>query len=344
MPIPVHLITGLLGSGKTTALSHLIQQKPKNQRWLLLINEFGEVSIDDHLLATPESDELIIDSVSGGCICCTGQVALSQAMHQHLSQSGHIDRIFIEPTGLGHPAKIIDTLEYTCWPQTLMLKQIACLITPQQLTAERWKKSPVMRDLVSLADLIFLNKTDLASSVEIENAQALLAQCYPPKSSVMLTKYAKVTLKALDQNRNAPPFTILSGLDSVTHHRLIQAPQQSYASELSETQQCYLSEQNGRLLSMGWIWSRQAQFNRIKLKAFFEAIQPQILRAKGLLKTGNEWQAIQWSDGVLEFGDIAWRSDSRLELLFNGDTKNGLNPAQLETQLANCQVHRPARP
>ncbi|MBD3612671.1 MAG: hypothetical protein HUJ13_09755 [Hydrogenovibrio crunogenus] len=125
--IPVTLVTGLLGSGKTTAIHHLLEHKPSHETWGLLINEFGEIGID---AATLNLDSDIIEAVSGGCICCSAQMGYQQALHSLLKHP--LDRILIEPTGLGHPAKIIDTLR--AFQPQIHIAGLLCVITPAQLT------------------------------------------------------------------------------------------------------------------------------------------------------------------------------------------------------------------
>jgi len=124
-PLPVHLITGLLGSGKTTTLKHLISQKPNNEKWGILINEFGDIDIDAATLEASDSSQLHIQQVSGGCVCCTAQFGLIDAINQLLSQP--IDRLLIEPTGLGHPAKIIDSLKHTQFKRALSLQALSLI-------------------------------------------------------------------------------------------------------------------------------------------------------------------------------------------------------------------------
>lgn len=339
-PLPVHLITGLLGSGKTTCLKHLIQQKPLTERWIILINEFGEVDIDAaQLLATaPKDNTLEIHEVSGGCICCTAQLRLVNTLNQVFSRTDtKIDRIWIEPTGLGHPAQIIDSLQKTSFSRPLSLQKIICVITPQQLTPERWKKSAVMRDLVTLADTIILNKIDLSDISSQQQARQLLENCFPPKDEIVATQYADVKLPILLEEKQSQPLTILASQTlhlAETHHI-----QKTYSSDIKQTQYCFISidNTNANLLSMGWIWSSKVQFNRIKLKAFFEQIAPNLIRAKGIIKTGKEWQLINWSEGEIQFEDIAWRQDSRLECLFGNSNENQstITPLDLEKTLQN---------
>lgn len=337
-PLPVHLITGLLGSGKTTTLKQLITQKPQHERWGILINEFGEIDIDGSSLAPHASNQLALSQVSGGCVCCSAQFGLIEAINQLINQPDNqpLDRLFIEPTGLGHPAKIIDTLNQTAFKRSLALQAIICVITPKQLTEVRWQKSAVMCDLVTLADIVLLNQTDLSRQDELASSNSILAGLYPNKSQVIHSQFGQVKLDDLLRTSTPAPFVILSGLNE--HQQQTITNSHPFESQLPNSQTCQIStNQNGHVISMGWIWSTKNQFNRIKLKLFFEHIAPQLLRAKGLLKTGNEWQLINWTEQQLLFSDHAWRQDSRLELLFNSKSK--INPRDLkgiEIQLLNC--------
>lgn len=330
-PLPVHLITGLLGSGKTTLLRQLLAQKPANERWGMLINEFGDIDLDAATLqASAHDQDVHITEVSGGCVCCTAQHGLTQALHSLLQQP--LDRLFIEPTGLGHPAKLLDTLKRSVFARPLTLQAVVCVITPLQLTPERWPKSAVMRDLVTLADLIVLNKTDQAGSAQQQQAVALLNALYPPKTEIIATQFSQLDWTQLQRPHPPAPLQFLQGLDEHAEH--LACSNTKYTSHLPQHPACWVSNdaKTGKLRAIGWIFSPQTQFNRIALKAFFADISPQLSRAKGLLKTGNEWQLMNWSDGQLTFEDIAWRQDSRLELLFNHAIE--YNAVDLETHLA----------
>ncbi|NPA72393.1 MAG: hypothetical protein GXO35_06140 [Gammaproteobacteria bacterium] len=354
--LPVHLITGLLGSGKTTTLRHLLSQKPPGETWGLIINEFGEIDIDAATLQGDGSTEDTILSVSGGCVCCTAQHGLTQAINQLIKSQNStqtstqasiktsppaISRIWIEPTGLGHPARMIDTLTQGQFIQPLQLQKIICVITPQQLTELRWQKSQVMRDLVTLSDVILLNKTDSASREEISTAHALLQRCVPPKMEVTEIQYGSAALPPLleapnkpsNNTQHAPKLTLLSPFVAPHKPSIVQLNQtpathlaptmaSTFKSQLPGIISCLqkVTDPAQSLVALGWVWHANIQFNRVVLKQFFEALssqnRPSLTRAKGLLKTGNEWQLINWVEGRLHFEDIAWRKDSRLELLF----------------------------
>ena len=110
--IPVTLLTGFLGSGKTTVLNHLIQQ-PELSNALVVINEFGEMALD-HLLVAHSTENLVME-MSSGCLCCTIRGDLVKTLRDitwRFSREGHrqFDRVVIETTGLADPASIIHTL------------------------------------------------------------------------------------------------------------------------------------------------------------------------------------------------------------------------------------------
>ncbi|MED5358312.1 MAG: GTP-binding protein, partial [Pseudomonadota bacterium] len=110
--LPVSVLTGFLGSGKTTVLNHLIQQ-PELSRTLVLINEFGEIGLD-HDLVTHAKDEVVIEMASG-CLCCTIRGDLAKTLREapeRFAREGKVwfDRVVIETTGLADPAPILHTL------------------------------------------------------------------------------------------------------------------------------------------------------------------------------------------------------------------------------------------
>lgn len=339
-PTPIHLITGLLGSGKTTTLKQLLNQRPKQERWGLLINEFGDIDIDEaSLQSTLDSEYIDTQHVTGGCVCCSAQLGLTRGLEALLKTSPN--RIFIEPTGLGHPAKIIDTINEFSRYHALTLQAIACIITPMQLTAERWQKSAVMRDLVNLADILLLNKTDLADSAAIEQAQSLVDGLYPRKQHVITTELGQVPLDTLLAPRTPAPFRLLEGLQA--HQELSHLKQQDYSSHLPQSTHCQIQTTiDHHIRSYAWVGRADLIFNRVKLNALFTQYGSQLERAKGLIRTGNEWQLINWSEHQLQFADQGWRQDNRLEFIFSQESAISQEALKVfEIQLLNC-INSPA--
>ncbi|UQY42936.1 GTP-binding protein [Erwinia sp. PK3-005] len=154
--IQVNLITGFLGSGKTTTLLHLLAQKPEGENWAILVNEFGEIGIDGALLAESGA---VLKEIPGGCMCCVNglpmQVGLNMLLRQH-----QLDRLLIEPTGLGHPKQILDMLSAEVYQPWLNIQASLTLLDPRQLSDERVRTNENFRDQLAAADIIVANKQD----------------------------------------------------------------------------------------------------------------------------------------------------------------------------------------
>ena len=110
-PIPTNIITGFLGVGKTSSILNLLKQKPDSERWAILVNEFGEIGIDGSLLEGQykQNQGVFIREVPGGCMCCTAGLPMQMALNLLLAHAKP-NRLLIEPTGLGHPVEVLQTL------------------------------------------------------------------------------------------------------------------------------------------------------------------------------------------------------------------------------------------
>lgn len=332
--LPVNLVTGLLGSGKTTVIQTLLETKPDDETWGILVNDFGEVGLDAALFEAQAGNDSLIEEVAGGCICCSAFIGYQQALGKLLKQP--LDRLIIEPTGLGHPAKILDLLKQPPFDQQLQIATIFCITTATQLTPVRWQKSALMRDLITLADIVILNQTDLSTPQERTTAHELLKEVYPPKECILEThpqnRKSQLTLSdtpsLVDFKQNRPAFTLLSGLPE--HEPSLNSSSKKFASRLPG---CLTAKVRlGQTSSLGWVFSPEIRFNRTLLKKWVETHQSQLLRIKGVIQTGNEWQLINWADGHLSWQDIAWRQDSRLEIIFDYDISDEW--PQIESELA----------
>lgn len=124
-----NLITGFLGSGKTTSILHLLAHKDPNEKWAVLVNEFGEVGIDGALLADSGA---LLKEIPGGCMCCVNGLPMQVGLNTLLRQ-GKPDRLLIEPTGLGHPKQILDLLTAPVYEPWIDLRATLCILDPRLL-------------------------------------------------------------------------------------------------------------------------------------------------------------------------------------------------------------------
>ena len=127
--IPTHVISGTLGAGKTSVLRSLLAQRPEHERWAVLINEFGEIGLDSALL-DGEQEGVSFTEVAGGCVCCVNGVPFQVDLVQ-LLRKAKPDRLFIEPSGLGHPLQLVEQLRDVPWLDVLAVKSIPVMVLRQ---------------------------------------------------------------------------------------------------------------------------------------------------------------------------------------------------------------------
>lgn len=159
----MHIITGFLGVGKTSCIQHLIKHKPRNERWAILVNEYGQQGIDGSLF---HADELIVKQVAGGCACCAALLPFQTALNQ-LIRHDKPDRIFIEPSGLGHVDNIVKLLSSESYQTRLQLNAVVCVIDPRHLSQPKYRYHELYLRQLNAADLYVANKCELVADNDL---------------------------------------------------------------------------------------------------------------------------------------------------------------------------------
>lgn len=160
--IPVQLVTGFLGAGKTTYMNRLLEAT--DERLLVIVNELGSVNIDEQLIVKMDQEQI---ELSNGCICCSIQSDLSKTFYQ-LASRDTFDRIVIETTGVADPAPIIQTIYYDDYLRTrFKLTAILTVVDASQLDRELFIEGIHQ---IAYADVILLNKVDLVDADALKQA------------------------------------------------------------------------------------------------------------------------------------------------------------------------------
>ena len=167
--MPVTIITGFLGSGKTTLLNHILSD---NQDWkvAVLVNEFGDINIDSQLLVSMDEDMV---ELSNGCICCTINDSLVDAVYRVLERTERVDYMVIETTGVADPLPIILTFLGTELRDLTRLDSIITVVDAEAFTPEHFESEAALKQ-ITYADITILNKTDLASPEQLKDLSAYI--------------------------------------------------------------------------------------------------------------------------------------------------------------------------
>ena len=198
--VPTNLVTGFLGVGKTTAVIDLLQRKAAGSRWAVLVNEYGAVSIDGALIEGSGPDGVTVKEVGGGCVCCASAPFLPVAIHFLLLEA-RPERLIIETTGLGHPARLLDSLRMS-YHGRLDVRATLGLVDPADFAKPEMKDNPIFIDQIQMADVLVMNKLDTATPELVADFQAWANGLFPPKLLIAGTTHGRIDPAWLDLSAN----------------------------------------------------------------------------------------------------------------------------------------------
>ncbi|MBO0994423.1 CobW family GTP-binding protein [Bacillus sp. SD088] len=213
--IPVTILTGFLGAGKTTLLNKLLHDM-SGQKVAVIINEFGDTSIDGQLVI-PTREEII--EINSGCICCNVRGDLINLLSNLIKQDEKLDRIVIETTGMANPAPVIQTfLMDKQTAKSFDIDNVITMIDARHIQQHLNEEEP--SEQIAFADILLLNKVDLITEVEKQELEKQLI-AMNPNAKRLYSTYANVETGALIGNKSFDLDNILKidpSLLTETHH------------------------------------------------------------------------------------------------------------------------------
>ncbi len=163
--MPVTIITGFLGSGKTTLLNHILSNQ-QGIKTAVLVNEFGEIGIDNELIINTDEDNTMVE-LSNGCVCCTINEDLVNAVYKVLERPEKVDYMVVETTGLADPLPVALTFLSTELRDMTRLDSIVTLVDCANFSLDLFNSQAANSQIV-YGDIIVLNKTDLVDEAEVD--------------------------------------------------------------------------------------------------------------------------------------------------------------------------------
>ena len=173
--IPVTVLTGYLGAGKTTLLNRILSE-PHGKKYAVIVNEFGEIGIDNDLVVG--ADEEVFE-MNNGCICCTVRGDLVRIMDGLMRRKGKFDAIIVETTGLADPAPVAQTFFMDENIGRKAKLDAVVTVADAKWLQERLKDAPEAKNQIAFADVILLNKTDLVPPDQLGEVEARIRGINP---------------------------------------------------------------------------------------------------------------------------------------------------------------------
>ena len=195
--IPVTVLTGYLGAGKTTLLNRILSE-PHGKKFAVIVNEFGEIGIDNELVVN--ADEEVFE-MNNGCICCTVRGDLVRIIDGLMRRKGKFDAIIVETTGLADPAPVAQTffMDEAVGAKTKL--DAVVTVADAKWLQDRLTDAPEAKNQIAFADVIVVNKTDLVSPDELAEVEGRI-RAINPYATLHRTQRAQVDIAAV-LGRNA---------------------------------------------------------------------------------------------------------------------------------------------
>ncbi len=173
--IPVTVLTGYLGAGKTTLLNRILSE-PHGRKFAVIVNEFGEVGIDNELVVG--ADEEVFE-MNNGCVCCTVRGDLIRIIDGLMRRKGKFDGIIVETTGLADPAPVAQTffVDDNVGKKTKL--DAVVTVADAKWLKERLRDAPEAKNQIAFADVILVNKTDLVADADLREVEARIRGINP---------------------------------------------------------------------------------------------------------------------------------------------------------------------
>ena len=307
--IPTNIVTGFLGAGKTSVILHLLKQKPADERWAVLVNEFGEIGVDGSLIEAQidTSQNVFIQEVSGGCMCCSSGLTMQVALNKLLKEAKP-HRLLIEPTGLGHPLEVLEVLSNKYYKNALSLEKTITLVDARNLANKRYTDHLVFNQQLLIADIVVGSKKDLYDSADKQLLLDYINATPTNPENVVFIEHGQLPLALLKGNTR---YTVSPKKNN--HNSTIKESKNS--QNIPESGFIKAVNKGEGFYSIGWRFSATKIFDRTTLYSFICKLN--VIRVKAVFITSEGIFSYNVADDKVIEVLINECKESRIEIICN---------------------------
>jgi G3E family GTPase len=313
--LPVTIISGYLGSGKTTLVNHILTNN-KGTKFAVIVNEFGEIGIDNQLIVKTKED---IIELSNGCICCQVRGDLINMIFNILKKHKNMQHLMIETSGVANPIPVAQTFFLKELQQLTELDAIITVVDAYHF--EKYLKQSNGEDQIKAADIILLNKRDAVSQKKLEHIKKEIKKRAPHARIIETTK-SKVKLPLI---LNVGQFEVKRFLDKNGNWKEEEHAHDEFGNHI---------EEDG---ITSFMFKAEKPFDIQKFQLFAQNISDTIFRSKGIIyfkELENKAVYQQVGRRIDVKTELQWKNEKKqTQLVFIGQE---LNTQKLEQELKRC--------
>jgi G3E family GTPase len=300
------IVFGFLGSGKTTFIANILKEWGRDEKIVVLVNEFGEVGIDGDLLSNQEGE---VVEMPAGCICCTLQVDFRRQMLE-ISETINPQRVVIEPTGVAQITQIMYITNAELFKDRIESIHNILIADATNFINFYKRNRHFVESQVGNAHVVLLNKCDKVKKIQAEVIKDAIS-AINPEVTILLTEFGAVEWSEYQSALSTAPYLSME----------FEAKPASSTEEVEEEGLIHIHEDEDTLGYESFGCTYELSFERQELEKLFQQflddtlLGEEIVRAKGIFKVDNKWLVGQLASGEVSWQEVKSAQQSKISIV-----------------------------
>ena len=293
----INLLFGFLGSGKTTLVRRILGERAGERKMAVIVNEFGDVGVDGEIVA---GNSVNLVELTSGCLCCTLRGSLMNAVEE-LREKAAVEQIVVEATGVASPGDMLEDLNDSKIAHEIAVGPLVTVVDAPKFTRLQQMLGEFYEEQVENADALVLNKIDLATPGELEEAKAAVREINPD-AVLLFAERGDTDLALL---LDGPESELLAQMKAEVeghphHHEPGDGHGHAHAHDHHGDGHGHDHHGHAHAAAESFVMDASGDFSREALAAAFASLPANVWRSKGFLTVDAEPSLLQFTTGQLE--------------------------------------------